>query len=1016
MRFLPLLVLPLAAGTYAPRLDEQVDVRRIAFDRQGFVWVSGERGTFRFDGSRFLSAGRLGLPMEGSSHVAVTNDGTVWAKAANALWRLEAGRFRQVSTTTIMPPIEAAGDLLYTSPGPLRVWYRDGAEWRWADGPTVPHNLRLHGETDGRVWLGGRFTPGKPSAVSWLRLRNGAFESGEEFLDRQILPQKEVTPAGPDTIFTAHTTGVFRFVRKGAGPFRLASEYTSSLPASSRLLAGDRREVWYEACGQWLSSQGRKARMPGATGVALDLAGDLWGALGGKGLLFYGDDSTVRSYSLSGLPDRPVTGVSRLGGRLYVARQDVTGVIDDTATESFCDGTRAAWPGLEAWGGKGEDAPFTGILAGPDGTVWVLGKNQGVMRIGPDGSAVVPGNPGAKIFVQGMRQMVFSEDGRLWVASKVNLVEVLRQPTLAYSQTYRETRYVSGFTRDRRSQLFAIADGGMPKYDQGNWRETPLPPCLLSQKLRTVAIASDAERWFGYRDRPGFTKAVASGSTWSCRHFEESNGFGGDTQFLAVDRKGRVWRGSSAGVFVRRTDGDWARILAPDGEMHQLFHEEPDGAILVGMGDRLLRVPPRLAEDDPGVAPQVSYWETDGQIMLQPAALSARLGADATLFFSALPERHMAAPPPIEYRFDSGKWTALRGHAFPMDEAPRTAGRMEFRYAGSANLIALPVSISAPWWRTYWFGGVLAGALSLLALPFLRLIRRWRYHTNKRRFLARSRLRSEPPAGEGELREGALLQGRYRVDGLLAEGGFSQVFEATDVTTGARVVVKRLRTGDMPPDRMRRRLAQEVAAVSMVQHPGIVPIIETWVDDAFVPHMVLPRVEGPTLREQLRARPFQRGEAMELLRQLGEILAAAHARGVVHSDLKPENILLSTDGPRIIDFGTSNLHLSTGLSSYSRPAGSVHYMAPEQLLGRYSKATDVYAFALVAFEILTGRRYVDVALPMSDQWEEEFRRVAVEELGLTTLMAAVFVDALRFDPERRAQDVGAWVDDLRRSA
>ena len=118
---------------------------------------------------------------------------------------------------------------------------------------------------------------------------------------------------------------------------------------------------------------------------------------------------------------------------------------------------------------------------------------------------------------------------------------------------------------------------------------------------------------------------------------------------------------------------------------------------------------------------------------------------------------------------------------------------------------------------------------------------------------------------------------------------------------------------------------------------------------------------------------------------------------------------MAREGPLIIDFGASALHLSTGLNEYSRPAGSVHYMAPEQLLGRYSKATDVYAFALVAFEMLTGRRYSDVDLPMSELWEPEFRRAAVQEFGLSAPAAGVFVEALRFDPERRAQDVGAWM-------
>ncbi len=1001
------LAIPLVAVTHP--LGPGVDVRRIAFDGQGFVWVSGEQGTFRFDGVTYLPASRLGLPVSGSNHVAVTGDGTVWAQAANTLWRLDGDRFLQASPGNVVTPIEAAGEFLYTNPGPLRVWYRQGKEWRAADGPAIATSLRLHGEPDGRVWFGGSFAQGKPSTVQWVRFRNGAFERGEETLHREMLPQREVVPAGNGTIFTAHTTGVFRFERSG-GHFFFASEYTSALPVGARLLAGDSREVWYEACSMWLSSKGRSLRLPGAKEMATDLGGNVWAALGDKGLQFSGGGGTIGSYSVPTLSDRPVMAVSRNAGRLFVARQDVTAVIEGGA--AFCDGSANAEATMRPWGQVGENAPFSGLAADADGSVWVAGKNQGVMHMSGDGRYIGVVPSGGTNFVANIRQIVFSVDGRLWVASKENLAEVQRQPTLRYAGVYPTVRYVSGFVRDG-ARLFAIADGGLPLYENGVWRETPLPPCLLSQKLRTVAFASDRERWFAYRNQRGFTKAVSDGAAWSCRHFEESNGFPGDTQFLGVDGKGRLWRGSNLGAFVRREGDRWARLVAPDGEMHQLFHNEPDGAVMIAMGDRLLRLPSRLADGDPGLPPAISYLETgDGGIELRPTALVSILGHGAVLHLSALPERELGAPNAIEYRFDAGSWSRVRDHAIPMDDAPRSARRVEFRYAGSSNAVGMPVSIGIPWWRSYWFGGSLSCLFLLPVFWLTGWLKRRRYHERKRRFMADA----EPTPGrlssvavDGGLTIGALLKGRYRVNRLIADGGFSQVFEAMDEDTGNRVVVKRLRTSGIPVERLGRRLAQEVAAASMVNHPGIVPITDTWIDGGMVPHLVMPYVNGSTLRDRLRNGRFDRGEAMELLRRLSEVLAAAHARGVVHSDFKPENILLAREGPLIIDFGASALHLSTGLNEYSRPAGSVHYMAPEQLLGRYSKATDVYAFALVAFEMLTGRRYSDVDLPMSELWEPEFRRAAVQEFGLSAPAAGVFVEALRFDPERRAQDVGAWM-------
>jgi len=278
-----------------------------------------------------------------------------------------------------------------------------------------------------------------------------------------------------------------------------------------------------------------------------------------------------------------VRGVSRRGHRLYVARQDITAVIEDGQAGSHCDGTPAHFPAMRPWGQAGADIRFVNIAADADGSVWVVGKNQGAMHFSPSGAFVEAVPRSSSIFAVSIRQLAFSHDGRLWAASKENLAEVVREPALTYAKVYPGIRYAAGFTDRSDGELYAVADGGLLRYQgNGQWQEIPLPPCLLSTKPRTVALAEPGEIWFGYRDRDGFTKAVGKGAGWSCRHFEESGGFPGDTQFLGLDGQGRLWRGSSAGVFIRRTDDHWARILAPEGEMHQMFHVEPDGSVLLG--------------------------------------------------------------------------------------------------------------------------------------------------------------------------------------------------------------------------------------------------------------------------------------------------------------------------------------------------------------------------------------------------------------------------------------------------
>ena len=984
---------------YGPQGTE---ARRVTLDRQGFVWVSGDKGTFRFDGVRYLSASRLGLPVHSETRIAVTSapgeaNGTVWAQSEWGLYRLESGRFERVDEANKgLPPVAAAGELLYAAlaPNGLKVWYREGAQksvqWRSATtsiGP--PAGLLLHGEPDGRVWFGDL------SANHWVRWNGGGFEHGTGILSRD-LPSR---------------------------PSRMSRESATGAPLGSRALNGDSREFRYEVCGVWASPSAAAMRLPGAREVTPDFYSGLWGARGEQGLIFAGRLSLIKMLSHSLLPDRPVRSVARHGERLYLARTDITSTWEAgpkaARPAKLCDQTNSQEALLESWGLPEARAPYVDVDVDPDGSVWVLARNHGAIHLRADGTFIeaAPEPAGQPLFFPTMREMTISSDGRLWIASKNNLIEVLRKPALRYRSVFVGKRYTSGFVRDREGHLFAITEGGFLLYEGGEWRQNAWPHCMLSPNVRTVAVASPNQHWIGYRDRNGFTRAIRSpGGEWQCQQFEPADGFPGDTQFLAFDRQRRLWRGSEAGLFVARETPlavkDWVRLGAdvgiPAGEMHQLFHQEPDGTVMVSIGDQLVRIPPRLLERDPGVAPQVSYLETGGHLVLNPLQVDARLGDGGQLYLSSLPERELAAAAPVEYRYDgTGRWAMLSGHRLALDESPTAARRVEFRYVGATATLSLPLRMDVPWWLTRWFRST-AGVTGLAALGGLGvwifpLLRRRRFQASKRRYLAR-----HPEPVHSVWPNGTLLRDRYRVDGLLARGGFSDVFAATD-KNGMRVVVKRLRQGNLPVDALRRRFTQEVAAVSMIRHPGVLPILDTWIDASGIPHLVLERVDGPTLRQRLNDSPFERTEARALLRDLAGILAAAHAQGVVHSDLKPENILLLDGGkPVVIDFGTSALHMQAPLSEYSRPAGSVQYMAPEQLLGRYSRATDVYAFALLSLEILTGRRYAEFQLPFDDRWEAALILAMVDDLGFSPTAAAVFAQGLRFDPQQRAQDLAAW--------
>ena len=209
----------------------------------------------------------------------------------------------------------------------------------------------------------------------------------------------------------------------------------------------------------------------------------------------------------------------------------------------------------------------------------------------------------------------------------------------------------------------------------------------------------------------------------------------------------------------------------------------------------------------------------------------------------------------------------------------------------------------------------------------------------------------------------ARLKERYRIERELARGGLGVVYLARDEALHDRPVVVKMPLAALA-DRpwIAEKFAQEVKALASIDHPGVVGALDSGITPAGNPFLVMQYVEGRTLKDAIPAEGLPLGYAAHLLRQIGHALAAAHARNVWHRDLKPANIMLqqTEDGgeyARLIDFGIASARDSLARSeTRTTVAGTLPYMAPEQLEGRVSAASDVYAFAVIAYEMTTGRR------------------------------------------------------------
>ena len=251
---------------------------------------------------------------------------------------------------------------------------------------------------------------------------------------------------------------------------------------------------------------------------------------------------------------------------------------------------------------------------------------------------------------------------------------------------------------------------------------------------------------------------------------------------------------------------------------------------------------------------------------------------------------------------------------------------------------------------------------------------------------------------------GTVLDGRFRLDRLLGEGGMGRVYAGTQLSVEREVAIKLLRGEALAQRSVKERFLREAKVISGFSHPNIVRLIDFGEDtERRLPYLVMELVRGVSLAELTRRGRLALPLALEIAYQVCGALVQAHAAGIIHRDLKPDNLQLvpvvgDTFQAKVLDFGIAFPRESnTRITATGMICGTAYYVAPEQARAtEVDGRADLYALGIILYEMLSGH------LPF--RADSDFQILVDAGAGRAAAVVGVF--AARRGP-RRGDQVGA---------